>query len=157
MVDSLRTPQALLCAARSYPAAHAGSYELPGGKVEVGERPKEALARELMEEIALEVRLGPEVVPTSELAVAPPAHRSAESRSLDAAEPWPGDDAPAWSVAHGYRMRVWLAEPADLSRPARCGQSHESLDWVALEQIGSLPWLEADLPIVAALGEVLDR
>ena len=58
VLDSLARPTAMLCAARSYPAEHAGRYELPGGKVEPGESPVQALERELREEISLSVRLG---------------------------------------------------------------------------------------------------
>ena len=61
VLDDLEHPTALLCAARSYPPEHAGQFELPGGKVEPAERPEQALARELDEEIGLSVRLGPEL------------------------------------------------------------------------------------------------
>ena len=125
VLDSLSAPGALLCAARSYPAEHAGQYEFPGGKVEAGETPHEALVRELREEIGVPVRLGPELPPT--------------------------DGSPTWPAMHGYRMRVWLAEPADPDHGPQRGGAHESVQWVTWDDLGALPWLEADLPILAAI------
>lgn len=54
--DPLR--RRLLLAQRSYPADVAGLWELPGGKVEDGETPAQALRRELQEELGIDVAVG---------------------------------------------------------------------------------------------------
>jgi len=148
VLDDLEHPTTLLCAARSYPPEHAGQFELPGGKVEPAERPEQALARELDEEIGLGVRLGPELVVPRQLAVAAPPNSS------------PGDDAPAWPAMHGFRMRVWLAEPALAGDRGRVGTDHQRLEWVSLDppdRLRRLPWLSADLPIIDELMATLGR
>ncbi|WP_296536206.1 NUDIX domain-containing protein [uncultured Actinomyces sp.] len=148
VLDRLERPTTLLCAARSYPPEHAGQFELPGGKVEPAERPVQALARELDEEIGLRARLGSELLPPAGLAVPAPLGGG------------PGDDAPAWPVMHGYRMRVWLAEPARPGDRGRSGSDHQRLEWVSLDppdQLRRLPWLPADLPIIDALVAALGR
>ncbi|WP_315583606.1 NUDIX domain-containing protein [Actinomyces viscosus] len=148
VLDRLEHPTTLLCAARSYPPEHAGQYELPGGKVEPEETPRQALARELDEEIGLRVRLGSELVAPGDLAVpAPPGGA-------------PGDEAPAWPAMHGFRMRVWLAEPARLGDRGRAGADHQRLEWVSLDppdRLRRLAWLEADLPIIDELVAALGR
>lgn len=47
-----------LVARRGPAMAEPGKWEFPGGKVEPGETPREALARELREELGLEVEVG---------------------------------------------------------------------------------------------------
>ncbi|GAC66446.1 (deoxy)nucleoside triphosphate pyrophosphohydrolase [Gordonia soli] len=63
--------RSLLLARRRYPAEVAGLWELPGGKVEVGETPERALRRELAEELGIDVevggRIGPEVALRADL------------------------------------------------------------------------------------------
>jgi 8-oxo-dGTP diphosphatase len=51
----------LLAARRNAPEAHAGGWEFPGGKVEPGESDKDALVRELKEELGVTVEVGERV------------------------------------------------------------------------------------------------
>ena len=50
----------LICRRRA-DQPHALQWEFPGGKVEPGESPEAALARELSEELGIDARIGPEI------------------------------------------------------------------------------------------------
>jgi 8-oxo-dGTP diphosphatase len=55
----IRNGDRLLFIRRPPGGALSECWELPGGKVDAGELPEEALARELMEELRLEAEVGP--------------------------------------------------------------------------------------------------
>jgi len=94
----------LLAAQRSTPPALAGLWEFPGGKVEPGESPEQALVRECDEELGIRVEVGTllgklavpvgvlEVYRASLLAGTPEAREHAALRWLAADElfdvPW---------------------------------------------------------------------
>lgn len=125
VLDDLVRPTRLLAARRSAPSSLAGRWEFPGGKVEPGEEPRAALLRELDEELGVSAVLG-DLVPGPR-----------------------GDD---WLVLHGFRMRVWLARTADEPRPLA---DHDELRWLGPDQLDDVPWLDADVPIVAAVGALM--
>ena len=54
-----RDGRVLICQRKG--GRHALKWEFPGGKVEPGEDPRDALARELREELAIDARIGEEL------------------------------------------------------------------------------------------------
>ncbi|QTE29545.1 (deoxy)nucleoside triphosphate pyrophosphohydrolase [Pengzhenrongella sicca] len=129
LVDDLAAPSALLAARRCTPAALAGRWEFPGGKVEPGEPPRDALRREIREELGVEIRLGAELV---------------------------GPAEGAWPLARPYVLRLWLA--AVVGGTPRPLVEHDELRWLPAGRWHDVPWLDADLPILTALvGAVVPR
>ena len=55
--DSLKNPTKILATARGY-GEFKGQWEFPGGKVEPGETARQALAREIREELGVRVDVG---------------------------------------------------------------------------------------------------
>jgi 8-oxo-dGTP diphosphatase len=91
IVDDLNRPTTLLSGRRTEPPELAGGWELPGGKVEPGEHPRNALLREIREELGVEIELGDLVQ---------------------------GPVAGAWPLGQRYVMQVWLARiTAGQARP----------------------------------------
>ena len=121
--DSLHHPTTLLCAERSYPPQLRGQFELPGGKIEPGELPLNALSREIDEELSTGLEFGPPLL---------------------------GPDQGWWPILNGRRMGVWLAEIGKNQPAPRVGESHQALVWVGLDHVMDLDWIEADVPIVQA-------
>lgn len=156
IVDSLRAPTRLLCAARAYPPRLRGRYELPGGKLEPDEAPLEGLAREIREELSTEIRVGEQVrAPSSGDGDASPvgADGTGDGPYIGA----DGDASPGpswWPILEGRVMGVWLAEVAPGSPAPTASGSHCSLEWVRLDQVEALDWIGHDLDVVRAVVEV---
>ena len=122
VVDDLERPTTLLAARRTEPATLAGGWELPGGKVEPGESPIEALHRELAEELGVEVEVGLELT---------------------------GPDGDGWPMPPRYRMRVWRVRVVR-GVPAQI-EDHDQVRVLGPGEWLDVAWLPADVPIVRAL------
>lgn len=96
-------------------------YEFPGGKIEAGESPAEALARELQEELLLQVEVREEQYFQRVEYQYPDFH-------LD--------------------MRAYLCELQD---PTLSLKEHIHSLWCEPEELGELDWAPADWPIVEGL------
>ena len=125
IVDDLERPTTLLAARRTEPPRLAGGWELPGGKVELGEDPVDALHREIREELGVTVRLGTEVV---------------------------APDGDGWSLPPVHRMRVWLAVVTDGDVAPL--EDHDELRVLPIEEWRDVAWLPADVPVVLAVAQL---
>ncbi len=108
----------LLVARRPAGKHLAGLWEFPGGKVEPGETPEQALRRELTEELGCVVRIGEALTPVRH-------------------------DYATVSV----RLIPWMATLAEDS-PAPVAREHDALRWVEGAELATLPMPAADEPIV---------
>ena len=133
LVDDLELPSRLIAARRTRPAALAGQWEFPGGKVEPGETSEQALRRELREELGLGIQIGDELT---------------------------RHDGSGWPIGPDLVLRLFfaLAEP-DLGEetPSSVDGSHDRFRWLDADTILTPAWLATDRDAVASLQTVLQH
>ncbi|NYI99993.1 8-oxo-dGTP diphosphatase [Nocardioides thalensis] len=125
VVGGLIIDQSTVLAARRRAGALAGLWEFPGGKVEPGETPEDALRRELHEELALEVEVGAE---------------------LSA----PGG---AWPISEAYELRLFLARI--VTGTPGPGPDHDAVRWLAADQLADVEWLPSDTQALPAVRRLI--
>jgi 8-oxo-dGTP diphosphatase len=115
----------VLLAQRPPGKAMGGLWEFPGGKVDSGETPEEALIRELREELGIAAR---------EACLAPFTFASHAYPEFHLLMPL-------------YLCRRWDGIPQALE--------HAALRWVRPKDMGSYPMPPADLPLIPMLRDLL--
>lgn len=103
----------------------AGLWEFPGGKIETGERPEEALIRELREELGIEVK---------EACLAPLTFASHGYEDFHLLMPL-------------YVCRRWEGMVA--------GKEGQELAWVRPVRLRDYPMPEADIPLIPHLMDLV--
>jgi 8-oxo-dGTP diphosphatase len=128
IVDNLDAPSRIIAARRSDPEALRGKWEFPGGKVEDGEGPEDALVRELKEELGIGIVLGGELLA-------------------------PEDSV--WRISEELEMRLWFVVIVEgVPTPF---DSHDQVRWLNSDSLESVDWLEADRQVLPLLLRHLSR
>ncbi len=115
----------VLIAQRPEGKGMAGLWEFPGGKLEAGERPEDALIRELKEELGIDV---------THACLAPYVFASHGYDDFHLMMPL-------------YVCRKWDGVPQPLE--------HQALKWVRAGALKDYPMPPADIPLIAHLRDLL--
>ena len=111
----------VLAARRARPAELAGLWEMPGGKLEPGEGERAAVARELREELGVEVEVGEQYLPALDI-------------------------GPGWELV-AYAAVLTGGSP----RPMEADPAHDEVRWLAADELDQVLWLPGDAPLVDAV------
>jgi 8-oxo-dGTP diphosphatase len=136
MADSMRIVLVVACAlidpdgrvliAQRPPGKQmAGLWEFPGGKIEAGERPEDALIRELKEELSITVK---------EACLAPFTFASHSYSDFHLLMPL-------------YVCRRWEGTVSS--------QEHSAIKWVRVRDLSQYPMPAADTPLIPMLRDLL--
>ena len=117
-----------LLAARRAAGDQAGLWELPGGKVREGEKPVEALGREIAEELGCEL---------------------ASAWLYDTVE----HDYPDFHLT----MDCFVSTLAPGAEPTAREEVHSELRWLAREELFDVEWLPADVSLMRSLAYYWDE
>jgi len=105
----------------------AGFWELPGGKVEDGENPLDALSREIVEELGVRISFE-------------------ESQAIEIGDGF---------VIDGDRiLRVYKCVLADESQIPIANGSHDEIRWLRVDEWLDIEWLPADREAVSFLRSI---
>jgi 8-oxo-dGTP diphosphatase len=115
IVDAYPNPTRVLAARRTGPPELAGQWEFPGGKVEEGESPQQALVREIAEELSVDIDVVVELT-----------HPSRET----------------WPASNNFRMRLFFA--TIVAGTVRACDGHDAIQWLERNELASVEWLASD-------------